>query len=190
MPGYIPPPNPYAGNVGTQPLRSGTRTTAYAPTAYHEGRTVTENFGPDPLEMYQRWLRMNGGGAGAGSVPRVPRVDGGDPTAGQADAFARAKDRIGLATQGLLKAVRGQVGRRGIGGSSIEGNLIGSALESGNGQIGEVIRDQAIQQAQRAQAVADRNYAGDITQRGQDIGLDQFNRTQALQYLQAFLNRY
>jgi hypothetical protein len=102
------------------------------------------------------------------SSPRASLSDA-DNAAAEAAAFGRAKDRTGLATQGLLRSIRNQMARRGISGSGIEADMTGDALMGGFGEIGEVIRDQAIEGLQRRYDMADQTYQGEITQRGQDM---------------------
>jgi hypothetical protein len=113
-------------------------------------------------------------------VARITAPNRADGRAAEAAEFSRAKDRVGLATQGLLKSVGSIADARGIGGSSIEGDLIGSALSGGQGQIADLLRQQAITSLDRDYDVEDRDYAGDITQRGQDV-------TQAAQRQQAVM---
>lgn len=133
-------------------------------------------------------LSGTGTGTGTGVLPpRVAPPATADRRAAEDAAFGRAKDRIGQATQGLMRAIRGQVGARNIGGSSIEGNMISDALGQAYGQTGEVIRDQAIEGLRRDQTVEDRDYAGELTQRGQDIPVLQGNRDQAFRILQMLL---
>lgn len=121
----------------------------------------------NPFDMgHAMWLLNNQGG---GDVPRVPGISDADRTAAESKAFGRAKDRIGKATQGLLRSVQNQFAGRGLMGSGLERDAEMEALEAGNAQIGEVIRDQAIEGLRRQNEVADQTYQGDITQRGQDL---------------------
>lgn len=112
------------------------------------------------------WVMNNQGG---GDVPRVPGITDADRRGAEDAAFARAKDRIGLATQGLLRSVQNRFARRGLRGSGLERSAEMDAMESGAGQLGEVVRDQAIEGLRRQNQVADQTYQGDITQRGQDL---------------------
>ena len=61
-------------------------------------------------------------------------------------------------------------GGRNLAGSSIEGKGIATVASGTNAQLGDVVRDQAIEQVNRARQVADRDFGGAIATRGQDIG--------------------
>lgn len=104
--------------------------------------------------------------------PRVPQIPDADRTAAEAAEFGRAKDRIGLATQGLMKSIRNNFSKRGLSGSPLAMSREAGALEHGAGQIGETIRDQAISGLNRQYDVRDQNYQGDLSQRGQDISAE------------------
>jgi hypothetical protein len=104
--------------------------------------------------------------------PRIPGVSPEDRQAAEAAAFGRAKDRIGMSTQGLLKSIRSNASRRGISGSPLAGGQEADALMAGYGQQGEVLREQAIQDLRRREAIQDQTYGGDINQRGQDISAE------------------
>lgn len=180
-------PTPVPGTT-----RSGTTTTRYGPTAWHEGKTTTESYGPDPMDLYNRFMRGQGAGGtgGGGSLPRVTGADPASRRAAEAAEFGRAKDRVGQATQGLMRAIRGTAQRRGISGSSIEGNMAAQALGRGHGELGEVIRDQAISTLRRGQDIEDRDYAGGITQRGQDLSANAARQNYALDILRTLMARY
>lgn len=110
---------------------------------------------------------------GAHPVKEFARVTGPSPAdsaAAQAAEFGRAKDRIGKIGRGSMTALQESYSSRGFGGSRMEGADTASLLSDLQGQTGEVVRDQAIQNLVRQRQVEDRNYAGDINQRSQDIG--------------------
>jgi hypothetical protein len=160
-------------------LTTGSRTTSYAPTAWHEGRTETENFGPDPMAMYRKFMAGSGGGAGGATGPWGPAPDlppwvqgapQADRRAAESAAFGRAKDRTGKLAGGAMKGLMNQMSSRGMRGSSIEGRGIGGVTAQAQGQLGDVIRQQAIEGLRRDQQVEDRDYAGQINQRSTDIG--------------------
>lgn len=117
--------------------------------------------------------------------PRIPQIPDADRTAAESAAFGRAKDRVGLATQGLLKSIRNNFAKRGLSGSPLAMSREAGALESGAGQIGEVIRDQAIEGLRRQYDVRDQNYQGDISQRGQDISAEQARQNLVLSLVRA-----
>lgn len=192
---YSPSYRPRTPQTNTGTVRSGSVTTSYRPTAWHAGRLATERYGPDPLDVYRRFRAEGGFGGGdetaAGTLPsRVAGVSPADRRAAEDAAFARAKERVGATTQGLLRSIQNTMARRGIQGSGIEGELTERALTGGAGQLGEVARDQAIEGLRRAQAIEDRDYAGGIAQRGQEIPLLQQRRGQALDALRLIMGRY
>jgi len=59
------------------------------------------------------------------------------------------------------------------------------ALTHGAGQMGEIIRDQAIQDLHRREGIQDQTYGGDINQRGQDISQDAQRQQMILALVQA-----
>lgn len=110
--------------------------------------------------------------------PRVAAPVRADNSTAESATFARAKDRIGMTGQGAMKSLASQMSRRGLAGSGIEGAQIGELLGGVRGQLGDVVRDQTIEGLKRDYAVEDRNYAGDLNQRGQDIGYGTTTRGQ------------
>ena len=94
---------------------------------------------------------------------------GGDESAARAAAFARAKDQTGLIARSGTDAVASEMAARGLAGSGIEGSALGNVASTGVGQLGEVTREQLIQDLLRSGQVADRNYAGNLTMRGQNM---------------------
>lgn len=112
---------------------------------------------------------------GLGNEPRVS-LDTNAIDAGDRAAFSQAKDKVGGATQGLMKSLSNQFASRGLRGSSMEGRAIGSGLEAGMGQLDDVARGQAVEGSRRALDVAKTQYGGDITQRGQDIDAETADR--------------
>jgi len=105
-----------------------------------------------------------------------------DSAAAQAAEFGRAKDRIGKLGRGSMTALQEEFSARGLGGSNMEGASTQQLLSDLQGQEGEVVRDQAIQNLVRQRQVEDRNYAGDINQRGQDIGFTTTTRGQDMNF--------
>ena len=91
--------------------------------------------------------------------------------AARAAAFARAKDTAGQIARSSLNALRDVASSRGIGGSSIEGGMSADILGGQANSLGEFNREQLIQDLARQQHVADTTYAGNISQRGQNLGL-------------------
>lgn len=102
----------------------------------------------------------------------APVVQGGinpNEDAARNASFARAKDAAGQNALASLKALEDVMAGRGLRGSSIEADGTADIIMGGAGQIGEQIRSQMIGDANRAAQVADRDYAGAISQRAQDM---------------------
>lgn len=93
----------------------------------------------------------------------------GDESAARQAAFNRSKDQVGLTTRSALNSLRdAYAGTGNIGG---ENQAITQLMSGGANQLGEVSREQLIQDLNRSSAIGDRNYQGAITQRGQDMSL-------------------
>lgn len=124
---------------------------------------------------YQRTLELLsgvGGGGGAGGGGGVPPRETGDDSAWGAmlaGQMGAAKDNAAAAVGAARRALINNMTQRGIGGSGIEGKNERAIQIAGAGQLGAAGRDIATQTAARTASVNDRNYSGDITQRGQDI---------------------
>lgn len=94
------------------------------------------------------------------------------PNNGVADqAFARAKDKTGLLALRRLADSRAQFGQRGMTGSGVEAGVMDSILGDASSGLQDFALGQAQTEADRSYQVADRNYAGALQQRGQDISL-------------------
>lgn len=125
---------------------------------------------------------MMGGlsGGGSGNIP--PQVQyGGADTARQA-AFARAKDQAANIARSALTGLQNVMASRGISGSGIELGRTGEILGAGASGLGDINREQLIQDLAAQQHMADVAYQGGIEQRGQDIQAQQAQRA-ALQGL-------
>src|SRR5258706_2667096 len=124
-----------------------------------------------------------GGGGGTGTVgpsgtgaPGTPGVGGHlptltlpDQTASNAASFATAKDTVGKTGRASLDALRGELGATGNLGSGAEVQGVKDVIQSGAGELGQVSRDQAVKNTDLKTDIAKTNYAGGITQRGQDV---------------------
>ncbi len=91
--------------------------------------------------------------------------------AARAAAFGRAKDQAGQVARSGVDATSNEMALRGLAGSGIEGSALGSVIGGSAGQLGDFTREQLIQDLDRARQVADMQYQGNITQRGQNMGL-------------------
>ncbi len=110
---------------------------------------------------------MTSGGISGGS--RLPTLQLPDQSAGTAAAYATAKDQVGQSGRASLEALRGELGASGMLGGGAEGQLTRDVITNASGQLGQVSRDQAGKSADLSADFAKTNYAGGITQRGQDV---------------------
>lgn len=115
---------------------------------------------------------MLSGGTSTGTAsPSTPGAGGDLAQTAQDAAFARAKDRTADLARSSLMTLRAAGAERGInvaGGNNpsltaAEGRVVSDA----NKPLSDLTRDQAIQTSNRAAAVDDRNYAGNIALSGQ-----------------------
>lgn len=106
-----------------------------------------------------------GGGAGG----YMPSLQLPDQSAGTAAAYATAKDQVGKSGRASLDSLRGELGASGMLGGGAEGQLTRDVITDASGQLGQVSRDQASKGADLSADFAKTNYAGGITQRGQDV---------------------
>lgn len=100
------------------------------------------------------------------ATPRTPA----DTTAATAAEYGAARDKIGLESRASLNALTDEMAGRGLAGSSIEGQGIASVVTGGQRELGDTNRSMALRELERQSQIEDRDYQGDITQRGQDIG--------------------
>lgn len=110
-----------------------------------------------------------GGGGGVTGGGRLPSLSLPDQSAGTAAAYATAKDQVGKAGRASLDSLRGELGASGMLGGGAEGQLTRDVIQGSEGQLGQVSRDQASKGADLSADFAKTNYAGGITQRGQDV---------------------
>lgn len=161
------------------------RNAAYASNAAAEGdnrdrANITFKFGMDQqaADANQRrlmdTLSMLGGPFGAlfgQNGASAGHVGGGDADweATLAAQMGRATDSALQAGESAQRGIREEMAQRGLTGSGLEADELAQAKLASAGQIGESGRQIATQRANRAASVADRNYSGNITQRGQDL---------------------
>ena len=125
---------------------------------------------------FQSLFGSAGGGGGAAIPPREQYGMGGQADAARAAAFARAKDQAGNISRASLTGLQNAMGARGISGSGIELGQMGEIIGGAGRELGEVNREQLIQDLAAAQHGADVQYTGGIEQRGQDIQAEQARR--------------
>jgi len=93
----------------------------------------------------------------------------GNEEAARTAAFARAKDIAGKTALSSLTALQNVMNNRGMTGSTEDARLTQAGLLGGQDVINEYTRDQLGMDLNRAADIGDRVYAGNITQRGQDM---------------------
>jgi hypothetical protein len=98
--------------------------------------------------------------------------------------FAQAKDKVGKLSRASLDSLSGELGSQGMLGSGAQVQGTRDIIQSGAGELGQVDRDLASKQADTALDVGKTNYAGALTQRGQDIGAQEANARLALEQRQ------
>jgi hypothetical protein len=129
------------------------------------------------------------------SVGRVGNMTMTDRTAAEDAAYGRARDQVGDEARGALTSLSDEMSARGLGGAGLEGALTGGILQKGQGQLGEVNREQAIDRMKRADEIQSQNYQGDLLQRaanlsanvgqrGQDIGNNQSSVSNAMRLME------
>lgn len=110
------------------------------------------------------------GGAGVGGVPppiNQANITGED--AARNAAFNRAKDTAGSTGRSAMSALENVMGARGLTGSPYSAGQAGGVIQAGASQLGDVNREQLIQDLAAARQRASEQYQGQIAQRGQDI---------------------
>ena len=119
-------------------------------------------------QQQARALAALGGSTSGGGLPRIEYDTAGEQQANAA-AFARAKEMSGQNAQAAIQALKGAMEGRGLTGSTVEGQAMGGVIGGAGQGISNVIREQAIQDAQANARKTQTKYQGDITQRGQDL---------------------
>jgi hypothetical protein len=182
-PGQVLPPgtSPTGVNYFTDP--SGNMT-PYTPTVNKYGGT--DWTGGDPTNLYDQGMQrlmtlmktfgMQGGPQAPLPREAMPPTPGrevpstmADRTAMESAQFGRAKDRIGQIGGSALATLRDRSTANGRGGSGLEAREERQIVEGTAGELGQVVRDQAIDAAGRADDIDDRNLATGVAQRGQDL---------------------
>jgi len=151
------------------------------PRAYSAQAAVRPQGNP-----FDFWGQYNLAASRMPKIPaRVPGIQNADRSAAENAAFARAKDRTALVTQGLLKSIRNNSARRGISGSPLALSGENDVMAQGAGALGEVVRDQTLEGLRREEHVADTNYSGDLSQRGQDVSAENSRQQMILSLLRS-----
>ena len=152
------------------------------------GETRGTSWGGGEQWNGSEWLPMSAGGAAPttpGPTTPGPTAPGGplgpggpaapavDPQAAKDAAFARAKDKIGLDTRASMTALRENLAGRGTLGGGLEGGGMASLLGDSAGTLSDVVSNQTAYDVAGNNALSDRNYQGELVQRGQNLGLSQ-----------------
>ncbi len=113
-----------------------------------------------------------------------------DTTQARDAAFARAKDQTGLTSRGALTGLQDLLGGNQMLGSGLAADQGRQIIEHGAGQLNEVSREQAINDAGAAEKRAATEYQGRIQQRGQDISVAQANAQRQQQVLEGLFQAF
>jgi hypothetical protein len=126
---------------------------------------------------------MPGGLSSPGQFPGAPGSGGGmlpqerlrltDTTAADAARFGRAKDQVGDITRSSLTGLRSALASRGQLGGGGESHGTAAIFTKGQGDLGNMVREQAIQGSERDAERAGLEFTGGISQRGQDLSAQQ-----------------
>lgn len=125
------------------------------------------------LDDEQRWKDYIGTLTGKFDSPgQAGGATGPDPNeaAARAAAFARAKEQAGSTARAGLDSLYDVMASTGRSGSAVEAGAAGQVAAGTAGDLNDFTREQYIQDLDRSREVSDRNYQGDLTKRGQNMG--------------------
>lgn len=186
--------NPATGMM--EPMQSSGATTIEDPDAlrrrrdlqdYDERLQMEHRYDKEPQQQVEETMDLrklldvlddNNGGSMPRETPiTAPGLVKGEPEAdrraAEAAEFGRAKDRVAKIGRGAIKSMTES--SAGQGREGIDARNVRDIIRAGQGDLASVATEQALASLSRRNAVADRNYAGDISQRGQDIGVSSTN---------------
>ncbi len=127
------------------------------------------------------------------TAEHIAGVTAPDMTDANAQIFGRAKDQAGQLGRASLQSLRDELGATGMLGSGSEAQSTADIAAKGLGQLGEVSRTNAVNEAAQKADFAKMKYQGDISQRGQDMADQQARASlaaqQAMQQAQLQLQR-
>ena len=92
-----------------------------------------------------------------------------DEAGARAAAFARAKDQQGQISRSSIDALKNLMAETGGLGSGLEAGSMGQIVGGAAGNLGDMTREQYIQDLNRAAQVSDREAQAGLTRRGQDL---------------------
>lgn len=181
--GYVPTVGSAPNNLALQALQQYQQGQNFA--NQQKAFSMLTNTGGTPMTG-PTWSQ----GAGPAAMPQMAPISAGQAqiafptaaiTAGQQAAYNQAKDTQGQTTAAALNALRSQLAGRGMLGGGIEAQGTTGIVQQGAEALGNLTRQQAIDQGQQALQEAETAYQGGISQRGQDIGAQEAANQQALQ---------
>ncbi len=109
------------------------------------------------------------GGAGQPFDTGGVQVPDTDPTAANAATFRDAAGKVGSIGRASLASLQDETQARG----GLAGDGMTSLLGTTGARAADVGRQETISGVDTANALANRNYAGELTKRGQNLGLTQ-----------------
>jgi hypothetical protein len=127
-------------------------------------------------------------GSGAGGGSSVPQVQMPDTSGAVNAAFARGKDQAGSTARAALSALQEEMAGRNMLGSGQEAMATADVVGKAGAGVNELTREQAIKSANFANQRGLEQYKGLITQRGQDLNVQQENARRAQQAMEGLLS--
>ncbi len=134
------------------------------------------------LPDYQTFDSGGSGGGGTGGVSPVTHISQPDQSAAEAAVFGKAKDQVGQETSGALAGLRSAMASRGLLGGQGEYRGTAGVINRGQGELGDVSRQQAVTHLGNEMDINKSNQAADLAGRGQDISANTARRGQNMDY--------
>lgn len=116
-----------------------------------------------------------GGGQQVGGGGFVPDIAMPNSDAAASASFATAKDKAGKIARSSIDALAGELGAQNMLGSGAQVQGMRDIVSDAAGTIGQASRDTEMKRADLAADFAKTGYAGNITQRGQNINSQEAN---------------
>lgn len=129
-------------------------------------QALSESFGPV-------------GGGGGSPIPQISKPD---QSASEAAVFGAAKDKVGQTTASALTGLRSALGGRGMLGSGAEYRGTAGTINKGQGELGDVARQQAVTHLGNELDIDKANLGASVTGRGQDMSTATARRGQDMDY--------
>lgn len=119
-------------------------------------------------QLTAQFQSSSGGGGSQGGVAPV-EYDTPGLEAANAASFAREKDKIGQMGRGAVNSLTNLMSSSGLSGGGYEQKGLADIVGGTQGQLGDVTREQTIQDLATNRNTANMNYQGGIQQRGQTL---------------------